>query len=82
MTIFSILADLMELELGLILNQLEIKTAENVQMKNNKRKILQEIQFVKQQQTYGNIGFPFIQNGMNNVQSKYDDGVETYREKQ
>lgn len=47
MTIFSILADLMELELGLILNQLEIKTAENVQMKNNKRKILQEIQFVK-----------------------------------
>ena len=37
----------MELELGLILNQLEIKTAENVQMKNNKRKILQEIQFVK-----------------------------------
>ena len=47
MTIFSILADLMELELRLILNQLEIKTAENVQMKNNKRKILQEIQFVK-----------------------------------
>ena len=47
MTIFSILADLMELELGLILNQLEIKTAENVQMKNNKRNILQEIQFVK-----------------------------------
>ena len=48
MTIFSILADLMELELGLILNQLEIKTDENVQMKNNnKRKILQEIQFVK-----------------------------------
>ena len=72
----------MELEVGRFLNQLEIKTAVNVPKKNIKRKILQEIKFAKQQQTYGNIGFPFIQNGMNNVQSKYDDGVETYREKQ
>ena len=47
MTIFSILADLMELELGLILNQLEIKTAVNVPKKNIKRKIFQEIKFAK-----------------------------------
>ena len=47
MTIFSILADLMELELGLILNQLEIKTAANVPKKNIKWNILREIKFAK-----------------------------------